>query len=381
MESRPSRPVRNQTRRPGFSDPKSAEPAMSCAALRRANLEALVEAQGATCATPPLLLSADPYFDLAGEEFGRRLLLTTDATGAEYCLRPDFTLPIVKAYIENGVGKPAAFSYLGPIFRQRDTGAAQFDQAGIELLAQPDGDVALDQVLTFARAALSIYGVAPQFRLGGVGLFEALLAQADMPDAWRPRIRNRFGHTEALNRLLTRLEAAPDLPREAQPSRDELVEDVTAQMVAAGLGLSDGRTPDEIADRYLEQQALDAALVPPATLKLLRDYLAISGPVLQALTQIEALAAGHKLMLGAPIRALRRHLNGLGEAKVSFDAGFSPRLDYYTGIVFELTGQSGAILASGGQYDRLLERLGATAPIAASGCSVWVDRLEAEVAP
>jgi ATP phosphoribosyltransferase regulatory subunit len=353
--------------------------AMTGAALRRAHLEALVEAQGATRATPPLLLAADPYFDLAGEEFGRRLLLTTDATGAEHCLRPDFTLPIVQAYIADGVGKPAAFSYLGPIFRQRDTGAAEFDQAGIELLAQPDGDVALDQVLTFARAAASIFGVAPQIRLGGVGLFEGLLAQADMPDAWRPRIRNRFGHTEALDRLLTRLEAAPDLVREAQPSRDALIEDVTAQMVAAGLSLSEGRTPDEIADRYLEQQALDAAHVPPATLKLLRDYLAISGPVLQALTQIEALAQSHRLMLGAPIRAIRRHLNGLGEARVSFDASFSPRLDYYTGIVFELTGPGGEVLASGGQYDRLLERLGAQAPIAASGCSVWVDRLEAEV--
>ncbi|UXN73764.1 ATP phosphoribosyltransferase regulatory subunit [Devosia sp. A8/3-2] len=61
------------------------------------------------------------------------------------------------------------------------------------------------------------------------------------------------------------------------------------------------------------------------------------------------------------------------------DAGFSPRLDYYTGIVFEMTGPNGEVLASGGQYDRLLERLGATAPIAASGCSVWVDRLEAEI--
>tara|TARA_R110002020_G_scaffold50791_29_gene143789 strand:+ start:1674 stop:2738 length:1065 start_codon:yes stop_codon:yes gene_type:complete len=352
---------------------------MTGAALRRAQLEALVEAQGATRATPPLLLSADAYFDLAGEEFGRRLLLTTDATGAEHCLRPDFTLPIVQAYIADGVGQPAAFSYLGPIFRQRETGAAEFDQAGIELLAQPDGDVALDQVLTFARAAASIFGVAPRIRLGGVGLFEGLLAQADMPDAWRPRIRNRFGHTEALDRLLTRLEAAPDLPRAAQPSRDDLIEDVTAQMVAAGLSLSEGRTPQEIADRYLEQQALDAAHVPPATLKLLRDYLAISGPVLQALTQIESLAQQHRLMLGAPIRAIRRHLNGLGEAKVSFDASFSPRLDYYTGIVFELTGPGGEILASGGQYDRLLERLGATAPIAASGCSVWVDRLEAEI--
>jgi ATP phosphoribosyltransferase regulatory subunit len=354
---------------------------MTGAAIRRANLESLVEAQGAARATPPLLLSADPYFDLAGEEFGRRLLLTTDVTGAEYCLRPDFTLPIVQSYIADGVGRPAAFSYLGPIFRQRETGPAEFDQAGIELLAQPDGDIALDQVLTFARAALSIFSVAPNIRLGGVGLFEALLIQADMPAAWRPRIRNRFGHTEALDRLLNRLEAAHDTPREQQPSRDTLIEDITAQMVAAGVSLSQGRTPDEIADRYLEQQALDAAHVPSATLKLLRNYLAISGPVLQALTQIEVLANEHKLMLGAPIRTLRRHLNGLGEARVTFDASFSPRLDYYTGIVFEMTGPSGEVLASGGQYDRLLERLGATAPIAASGCSVWVDRLEAEVKP
>lgn len=351
---------------------------MSSPALRRAQLEALVEAQGACRAAPPLLLPAEPYFDLAGEEFGRRLLLTSDSTGGEYCLRPDFTLPIVTDYIANGVGQPAAFSYLGPIFRQREDGAAEFDQAGIELLAQPDGDVALDQVLTFARAALSHYGVVPQILLGGVSLFEAVLAQAEMPDAWRPRIRHRFGNVEALKRLLARLETAPDLPRASQPSRDALVTDVTEQMVAAGLSLSEGRTPEEIADRFLEQQALDAEHVPPATLQLLRDYLSISGPVLEALRRIEALAEKYQLMLGAPIRTLRRHLDGLGEARVTFDASFSPRLDYYTGIVFEMRGQGGTILVSGGQYDRLLERLGATAPIAASGCALWVDRLEAE---
>jgi ATP phosphoribosyltransferase regulatory subunit len=351
---------------------------MTNPAWRRAQLESLVEAQGSCRATPPLLLKADPYFDLAGEEFGRRLLLTTDVTGAEYCLRPDFTLPIVTDYIAQGAGEPAAFSYLGPIFRQRETGPAEFDQAGIELLAQPDGDIALDQVLTFARAALSLYGIVPQVHLGGVGLFEALLAQADMPDAWRPRIRHRFGHPEAMDRLLTRLERAPESPRSEQPARDDLVEDVTARMVSAGLSLSDGRSPAEIADRFLEQQALDAAHVPAATLKLLRDYLAIKGDALTALRQIEALGEKHRLFLGAPIRTIRRHLDGLGEARVSFDASFSPRLDYYTGIVFEMRGQGGSILVSGGQYDRLLERLGATAPIAASGCALWVDRLEAE---
>ncbi len=351
---------------------------MTNPAYRRAQLESLVEAQGGCRATPPLLLKADPYFDLAGEEFGRRLLLTTDMSGAEYCLRPDFTLPIVADYIAQGAGAPAAFSYLGPIFRQRETGPAEFDQAGIELLAQPDGDIALDQVLTFARAALSLYGIVPLVHLGGVGLFEALLAQADMPDAWRSRIRHRFGHPEAMDRLLSRLEQAPEQQRSEQPSRDDLIEDVTARMVSAGLSLSDGRSPGEIADRFLEQQALDAAQVPATTLRLLRDYLSIKGDALSALRQIEALGEKHRLFLGAPIRAIRRHLDGLGEARVSFDAGFSPRLDYYTGIVFEMRGQGGAILVSGGQYDRLLERLGATAPIAASGCALWVDRLEAE---
>lgn len=352
---------------------------MTGAAVRRANLEALVEAQGACRATPPLLLSADPYFDLAGEEFGRRLLLTTDTTGAEYCLRPDFTLPIVTSYIADGVGDPAAFSYLGPIFRQREAGPAEFDQAGIELLAQPDGDVALDQVLTFARAACSIFGVSPDVRLGGVGLFESLLVQADMPDFWRPRIRNCFGHTDALERLLVRLAVGRNHDHVAPPDRQALVDDITERMVAAGLSLSGSRSPDEIADRHLETVALNHTHVPARTLDLLNEYLAISGPVLQALTQIEALAARHKLMLGAPIRAIRRHLDGLGETRVTFDASFSPRLDYYTGIVFEMIGPRGEILASGGQYDRLLERLGATAPIAASGCAVWVDRLEAEV--
>src|SRR5690606_15875804 len=208
-----------------------------------------------------------------------------------------------------------------------------------------------------------IYGIPTRLRLGGVGLFEALLVQADMPDAWRPRIRHRFGHPEALERLLNRLEAAPDLQRSEQPVRDALIEDVTARMVAAGLSLSESRTPEEIADRYIEQQALDAAHVPAQTLTLLRKYLAISGDVLGALRQIEALAAEYGLMLGAPIRAIRRHLDKLGEARIEFDAAFSPRLDYYTGIVFEMLGRDGAILASGGQYDRLLERLGARAPI------------------
>ena len=46
-----------------------------------------------------------------------------------------------------------------------------------------------------------------------------------------------------------------------------------------------------------------------------------------------------------------------------------------------MVGKQGAVLASGGQYDRLLTRLGATIAVTASGCAVWVDRLEEELLP
>ena len=38
----------------------------------------------------------------------------------------------------------------------------------------------------------------------------------------------------------------------------------------------------------------------------------------------------------------------------------------------------GDVLASGGEYDRMLERLGASEAVNATGCALWVDRLERE---
>ncbi len=360
---------------------------MNTASERRTALLRLVESRAVTRAAPPLLLPADSYFDLAGEEFGRQLFLTIDNDGREFCIRPDFTLPIAESYI-NGAefGSPASYTYLGPVYRQGETGAVELTQAGLELLAQPDAGKALDEVLTFARWALSIYNIeAPRIRLGGVGLFEAFLAAADMSDAWRARIRHRFGHPEGMASLLARFTDAQPAAAAAEPqSRDALVDTVSAQMLAGGLSLGGSRLPEEIADRYLEKQALAAAHVPDVTIRLLRDWLGISGPADVALDQLQGLVRAGGLDLDRAIAALRQHVASITalfpRAEVVFDAAFSPRLDYYTGIVFEVTGSDGAVFASGGEYDRLLQRLGARTPVAASGCAIFIDRLEAEAA-
>jgi ATP phosphoribosyltransferase regulatory subunit len=355
------------------------------ASERYAALVRLVESRTVTRATPALLLPAGPYFDLAGEEFGRNLLLTTTNNGLEYCLRPDFTLPIAQQYLEDGlIGAPAAFTYLGPIFRQQNSTPVEFEQAGLELLGQADADNALDQVLTFARWALAIYDItAPSVRLGGVGLFEAFLEAAEIPVAWRSRIRHRFGHPEALERLMERLsnpEQKVDAP--APDSRDTVIEIVTDAMLSGGLSLIGSRTPEEIADRYLEKQALESAPIPPETVAMLQNYLAVAESTDTAFERISEMCKEAGFDFDEPLYQVRNHAAALAalspNADVIFDASFSPRLDYYTGIVFEMTGSDGEVLASGGEYDRMLERLGAGEPVKASGCALWVDRLERE---
>src|ERR671914_659347 len=74
----------------------------------------------ATPAPPALLPRAGPFLDLSGEDIRRRMYLTTDAEGHELCLRPDLTIPVARDYLASpAAGRPAAFCYLGPVFRQR----------------------------------------------------------------------------------------------------------------------------------------------------------------------------------------------------------------------------------------------------------------------
>ena len=48
---------------------------------------------------PPVLQPASVFLDMSGEDIRGRLYLTTDASGAELCLRPDYTIPVCLAYL------------------------------------------------------------------------------------------------------------------------------------------------------------------------------------------------------------------------------------------------------------------------------------------
>jgi ATP phosphoribosyltransferase regulatory subunit len=154
-------------------------------------------------------------------------------------------------------------------------------------------------------------------------------------------------------------------------------------MTEAGLSPTSGRTPQEIARRLFEKAELRSVHLSAQAFSALETFLAIDVPLDRASEALEGFAASAGLSLGAALKNFSARVEavagqGLPVEKIRYDAAFGRPLDYYTGLVFEISVGDGARpLVGGGRYDRLLTLLGAKSPIPGVGFSVWLDRIEA----
>ena len=348
---------------------------------------------------PAILLPADLFLDTAGEDIRRRLFLTQDVEGRELCLRPDFTIPICRHYLEHGeAGREAALGYFGPVFRQRTGESAEFLQAGIELFGNDDRAAADADVLALAHEAANLFAVdAPQVKIGDEGLFLALLDGLGLAQPLRRRLRGLFGTPERLLATIRRLASgegdaealrhAGILSALAGSRPDEarnLVEDLLG---LAGIATVGGRSAHEIAERFLERAALaaDGGMTAEAG-GILTRYLAITCSPEHAVDALDAFQAQVKIDMTAAIDLFARRNDAFRDCGIELDrpvfrADFGRNLDYYTGFVFEMRDADRGLLGGdkpvigGGRYDGLIERLGSPRPVAACGFSMWLDRL------
>jgi len=354
---------------------------------------ALFSARGAERIDVPMLQPADPFLDIAGEDLRRRIFLTESETGETLCLRPEFTIPVCLDHIANRAGTPRRYAYLGEVFRQRRDGGAEFLQAGLEDLGDPDTARADARSIADAHALLTMAlpGLKLAVTLGDQTVFEAVLAALGLPRVWQKRLARAFGSADAVEAALADL-ADPPASRglageatlfAASGDRAALAAFIEGEMQEAGISPSAGRTPDEIARRLIEKAELSRLRLTSGQLEALRTFLAIHVPLADAARALETFASASGIALGAALdrfkaRAEAILANGLKAQDISYDAAFGRPLDYYTGVVFEIAGPGSARpLVGGGRYDRLLTLLGAEDPIPGVGFSVWLDRIEA----
>src|SRR5258708_26866398 len=96
---------------------------------------------------------------MSGEEVRRRLFLTADAAGEELCLRPEYTIPVCRAYLASDkAGKVAEYSYLGPVFRAPRGVGGEHTQTGLERFGRPRAEAADAEGFSLAMEAATAAG-------------------------------------------------------------------------------------------------------------------------------------------------------------------------------------------------------------------------------
>jgi ATP phosphoribosyltransferase regulatory subunit len=348
---------------------------------------------------PPVIQPAEPFLDLSGEDIRRRMFLTTDPDGRELCLRPDLTIPVSRDYLASpAAGKPAGFCYLGTVFRHREGAASEFLQAGIESFGRADKAAADAEMLALGLEATTQYGLsAPEIRVGDIGLFSAFVAALDLAPAWKRRLIKDFNRKSSLKHDLDQLTLAPaNGSKEYQGVLAALAGSdpkaahalVTDLLSIAGIATVGGRSVAEIADRFLEQSALNAPTrLPRETRALIERFLSLSGDPDEAAGELRALASDAKLSLNPALDLFETRTGflaarGIDVRSIKFATDFGRGFDYYTGFVFELhdtraKSSQKSPLVAGGRYDGLLTRLGAREPIPAVGFAAAIEELAA----
>lgn len=140
---------------------------------------------------PPILQDATHFLDLGGEDIRASLYFTSDRTGAELCLRPEYTIPVCRTYLNSAVaGKPASFSYSGPVFRFRSKGPAEVTQTGLESYGRHDTAAADAEILSLSLDAVEAAGgPSLTIRFGDAGLLAAVLDALRLPPNWQRRLK------------------------------------------------------------------------------------------------------------------------------------------------------------------------------------------------
>lgn len=350
------------------------------------------EAAGFQFCDPPILQPADVFLDRSGDAIRRRLFMVRDAVGGEYCLRPEFTIPVCRMLLTDGKMEGRRW-YEGPIFRVPRPGASdpnELVQAGIELIGDGEELKTDAEVFALVYECVKSAGVAaPQVTTGDLGLFTSVLGAVDLPGLWRDRLIKHFWHADVFAELLARISGeTPEVTGEAAQlmsfirhlDRDAAKAAVRDMLAAKNVKPIGGRSIDEIATRFLEK-AEDAAsdIAAPDVVRAIHAFLSLNVSLDEAADAVKKTAGPFGLALDDAAEVIARRADALkavdpAVGRAAFAPAFGRELEYYSGFVFELHA-GGIKLAGGGRYDGLMAQLGAADDVPAVGGALWVERI------
>lgn len=365
-----------------------AEPAVPPDALDL--IRAPFAAAGAEAVDAPILQPLGLLLELAGEAVRARLFVVQSQGGEEACLRPDFTVPVVRQHLESGQDAGRYF-YEGKAFRAAldEDAPDEFRQIGLERFDPPSASVvdADAEIAALAWRAVSAGGRDDlSLWLGDIGLFAAFVDALDLAEPLAARLKRVAARPRLLAAELAR--AGAETPGGGERGQlADLLSGLPATEAAAvleevwalaGVEPVGGRGPAEIAQRLIARaEAARAPALTPAQAQAIGGFLAVEDSPPKAFEAVRGMA-GKAPALDAALADWDRRLARLAAAGVPAEAlrfatALGHAFDYYDGLTFEVRSEAlgpARPVAVGGRYDGLPARLGGPADARAVGCMV-----------
>lgn len=328
-----------------------------------ARLLAAFEARGAQRVETDILQPADVLLDLYGEDIRARAFVTNDPARGEVMLRPDFTVPVLRAHLEGGgAGGEARYTYAGKVFRAQEEDphrAPEYHQVGFEIIDAADPARAEAEVFATLAEVLAPLGLSAA--TGDIGLILAAIEGLETSPRRKAALRRHVWRPRRFRALLDRFAGRRPPPA----GRAELL---AQDDPFAGAGPIIGlRSREEIAARIetLREDARQAP-IPAHQVALLEDILALKETAPNVLARLRDIAVDMPTIQPAidlmEARCEALSARGIAPDGLGFEGSYGrTSLEYYDGFVFGFSapGKPGLPpVATGGRYDALARLLG-----------------------
>ena len=355
--------------------------------------------KGYTFCNPAMTIPADIVMNFMGEDVRNRLLFTSSPGGDELCLRPDFTLPLAISYINNEL-QANKFVYDGYAFRfpsinEKTRYCPEFRQIGIENFGDKNKIDAEGDVISQAYEILSsFYDDHLEIKISDISMFYQLLDHLNIDTHLFNRFRRLYWRglsateiKDSIKKIInTRFDIKPRLDLIEEYKNNNLSSIAFIQKLAGSDDLSvfSGRQPDDIVKRYIDKSELsNNNAINDTVIEQITEFLSIKGNISKITQLLDNFQKKYHIDFAEGIENLENRIkilrkNQIPTDMIEFNATLSRKVEYYTGLVFEVRMKNknkNEPIAIGGRYDKIFEQLGSKDPIPAVGCSIYVDRL------
>ncbi len=315
----------------------------------------------------------------SGGNYRQFLFSFYDQNLKEWSLVPDLSVSSVVKFIQNKINVKTKWFYTGEAYRKQNKNynAPIINQTGFEIFASNDKNKDDKEII---QTSIEIFKKSNfrkgELNLSNIEIFNALIDRLSLALRWKDRIKRHFCREVYFNELLRKLSSNSDINFAMVEKDKKIAEKLREQNPNT---LYSGRTLKDILERFdLKNYKEPRSKADKKSVRIIRDYLKISCPIDKAPETLNKFFKKNKLNLFISKDYFPIDKSTKQKIKINFSTNINRSLEYYSGMVFNITvnkkGKQYSLL-SGGRYDGLLKNLGSKRNTAAVGAAIDMSLL------